>query len=120
MAIHLRRHGGAKESSQRLVSWKAIAGHFGCDERTAKRWERERRMPVHRAPGGRRSGVFAYADELDAWLQAGSGVSKPSPWLLGGRTAWAIGVACTVLALAAFLVERLEHTRPLSRASIPS
>lgn len=25
-------------------------------------------MPVHRAPGGKRSGVFAYAEELDAWL----------------------------------------------------
>lgn len=52
---------------QKLVSWKTIASYFGCDERTAKRWERERRLPVHRAPG-KRSAVFAYSWELDSWL----------------------------------------------------
>jgi tetratricopeptide (TPR) repeat protein len=52
-----------------LASWKSIAGYFGCNERTAKRWE-ERGLPVHRAPGGKRGYVFAYPAELDAWLQA--------------------------------------------------
>jgi tetratricopeptide (TPR) repeat protein len=52
-----------------LASWKSIAGYFGCNERTAKRWE-ERGLPVHRAPGGKRGYVFAYPSELDAWLQA--------------------------------------------------
>lgn len=56
------------ETPQKLVSWKAIAKYFECDERTAKRWERERGLPVHRAPGGKRSGVFAYSSELDLWL----------------------------------------------------
>lgn len=52
-----------------LASWKSIAGYFGCNERTAKRWE-ERGLPVHRVPGGKRGHVFAYPSELDGWLQA--------------------------------------------------
>jgi tetratricopeptide (TPR) repeat protein len=56
-------------NSQKLVSWKSIAAYFDCDERTAKRWELERELPVHRAPGKKRSGVFAYPSEIDAWLQ---------------------------------------------------
>lgn len=53
------------------MSWKSIASHFDCDERTAKRWEQERGLPVHRAPGGKRSAVFAYTSELDSWLRTG-------------------------------------------------
>jgi len=59
------------EDLRKLTSWKSIADYFGCDERTAKRWECARGLPVHRLPGGQRSGVFAYTSELDAWLEAG-------------------------------------------------
>jgi hypothetical protein len=45
----------------------STAGCFGCNERTAKRWE-ERGLPVHRVPSGKRGYVFAYPSELDAWL----------------------------------------------------
>jgi tetratricopeptide (TPR) repeat protein len=54
---------------ERLVSWKVIATELGCDERTAKRWERERGLPVHRVPGSKRSVVFAFRSELDNWLK---------------------------------------------------
>jgi len=33
------------------------------------RWEKDRRLPVHRAPGGSRSAVYAYPEELTAWLR---------------------------------------------------
>jgi tetratricopeptide (TPR) repeat protein len=56
-------------SNRRLDSWKEIATFFGRDERTVKRWEKERALPVHRVPGGVRSGVFAYTDELSQWLK---------------------------------------------------
>lgn len=56
-------------SNQRLDSWKEIATFFGRDERTVRRWEKERGLPVHRVPGGGRSGVFAYTDELREWLK---------------------------------------------------
>jgi tetratricopeptide (TPR) repeat protein len=61
--------GAQQASHRRLDSWKEIAAFFGRDERTVKRWEKERALPVHRVPGGVRSGVFAYTDELSQWLK---------------------------------------------------
>jgi cytochrome c-type biogenesis protein CcmH/NrfG len=61
---------GVPTPPQKLGSWKCIAGYFGCDERTARRWERERGLPVHRVPG-KRSAVFAYSSELEMWLSNG-------------------------------------------------
>lgn len=58
-------------ANKRLDSWKEIAGFFDRGERTVKRWETERGLPVHRVPG-RRGVVFAYRDELTEWLK-GSG-----------------------------------------------
>src|ERR1700688_101028 len=55
---------------KRLDSWKEIAAFFGRDERTVKRWEKERGIPVYRVPGSARGGVFAYAEELAEWLKA--------------------------------------------------
>ena len=54
---------------KRLDSWKEIAAFLGRAERTVKRWETERGLPVHRVPGGGRSAVFAYGDELSDWLK---------------------------------------------------
>lgn len=52
-----------------LVSWKEIAAFLNRAERTVKRWERERGLPVHRVPGGERGGVYAYPSELSDWLR---------------------------------------------------
>jgi tetratricopeptide (TPR) repeat protein len=56
------------EERKTLVSWKEIASYLDRSERTVKRWERERHLPVHRVPGGERGGVFAYSSELKTWL----------------------------------------------------
>jgi tetratricopeptide (TPR) repeat protein len=56
-------------SGKRLDSWKEIAAFLGRAERTVKRWETERGLPVHRVPGGGRSAVFAYTNELAEWLK---------------------------------------------------
>src|SRR3984957_9009969 len=53
----------------RLDSWKEIAAFFGRDERTVRRWEKERGLPAHRVPGGARGSVFAYTNELADWLK---------------------------------------------------
>lgn len=52
----------------RLDGWKAIAGFFGRDERTVKRWETTRGLPIHRIPGGGRAAVWADAQELSRWI----------------------------------------------------
>ena len=63
-------HGEPIGAKKRLDSWKEIATFFGRDERTVKRWEKERGLPVYRVPGSARGGVFAYAEELAEWLKA--------------------------------------------------
>jgi TolB-like protein/Tfp pilus assembly protein PilF len=55
---------------ERLDSWKDIAAYLGRDLRTVQRWESERRLPVHRLPGGDKPRVYALPSELDAWLRA--------------------------------------------------
>ena len=63
---------GSVESSpranRRLDTWKEIGAFFGRDERTVKRWETTRGLPVHRVPGAGRANVYAYTDELAEWL----------------------------------------------------
>jgi tetratricopeptide (TPR) repeat protein len=52
----------------RLDCWKEIASYLGRGERTVKRWEAERGLPIRRLPGGGRSSVYAFSAELDEWL----------------------------------------------------
>jgi Tol biopolymer transport system component len=54
----------------RLDSWKEIADYLKRDVRTAIRWEKEKGLPVHRVPGGRRQTVFAHQHEIDAWMRS--------------------------------------------------
>jgi tetratricopeptide (TPR) repeat protein len=61
-------HSESLAPTKRLDSWKEIAAFFGRDERTVRRWEKERGLPVYRVPGSARGGVFAYAEELAEWL----------------------------------------------------
>ena len=63
-------------SDLRLNSWKEIAAFFDCDERTVRRWEKERRLPVHRLPGGAGGKVFAFTDELEQWLKLGKATAQ--------------------------------------------
>jgi tetratricopeptide (TPR) repeat protein len=76
----MSRSGNNPTENQRLDSWKEIASFFGRDERTVKRWERGRSLPVHRIPGGERGGVFAYTEELKCWLHTPlNGTDNPPP-----------------------------------------
>ena len=66
------------EPEKTLVSWKEIASFLGRAERTVKRWERERGLPVRRIPGGERGGVYAYPAELRSWLLGEEGKQAQS------------------------------------------
>ncbi|HEV2378955.1 MAG TPA: hypothetical protein VG206_04070 [Terriglobia bacterium] len=57
----------------RLDSWKEIADYLRRDVTTVIRWERSRRLPVHRVPGLGRPAIFAYKEEIDAWVRNGVG-----------------------------------------------
>lgn len=52
----------------RLDSWKEIAAHLKRDRRTVQRWEASEGLPVHRHVHQSQATVFAYTEELDAWL----------------------------------------------------
>ena len=57
------------DEKQLLESWKEISSFLGRDARTCMRWEQELGLPVHRLDGTPRARVFAYKDELRAWLE---------------------------------------------------
>lgn len=81
----------------RLKSWKQIAAFFGTDERTAKRWEVKRGLPVHRIPGGAKATVYAEVGELEQWLMG----RAPETAAPGSRRRLWLGAAATGLLLAA-------------------
>lgn len=70
---------GTQAQNRRLDSWKEIAAFFDRDERTVKRWEKERSLPVHRLPGGARGRVFAFSDELARWMQSSDLAGQDAP-----------------------------------------
>lgn len=55
--------------AERLDSWKAIANYLGKSVRTARRWEAEEGLPVHRQMHKAQGSVYAYRAEIDAWRQ---------------------------------------------------
>lgn len=64
---------------QPLSSWKEIGAYLQRNEATARRWEREEGLPVHRHPHKSRSSVYAYPSELNAWRQGRKVVAQPLP-----------------------------------------
>lgn len=50
-----------------LESWKEIGAYLQRDATTARRWEKEEGLPVHRHSHKSRSSVYAYPSEIDAW-----------------------------------------------------
>lgn len=93
-------------NSARLRGWKEIGRRFGVDERTVKRWELTRGLPIRRVPGEPRAPVFAYEGELASWLASRTAPEKPPvtvappafqrPWLIAAMVA-----AMLILALLA-------------------
>ncbi|MGB7727235.1 MAG: hypothetical protein WBL50_04340 [Candidatus Acidiferrum sp.] len=128
-----------RSSGRKLDTWKEIAAFFGRDERTVKRWEKERGLPVHRLPGRRRGTVYAFSEELTAWLRSSedlvsledpitkedSGVvpaveslpvkaSTAPPWWRG------LGIALVVMILVLFGFARLFKLHEVQGHLLPS
>src|SRR6267143_102695 len=68
---------GSPLSDKKLVSWKEIAAHLGREVRTVQRWEKTEGLPIHRHEHQKKSTVYAYAGELDAWFKKRQPVDDP-------------------------------------------
>ncbi len=60
---------GSPFPGKKLDSWGEIASYLGREVRTVQRWERTEGLPVHRHEHKKKSTVYAYAGELDAWIK---------------------------------------------------
>ena len=102
----------------RLDSWKEIANYLKRDVRTVRRWESENGLPVHRIPGAQK--VFAYASELDTWLDGDSRRVPLDTEVRSGGAAWRKPRAWGALMAAALLLTLAgswilsQHSRPLA------
>jgi TolB-like protein/Tfp pilus assembly protein PilF len=59
-----------RQESDRLDSWKEIAGFMNRDVRTVQRWEKSEGLPVHRHLHEKAGSVYAYRAELEAWWRS--------------------------------------------------
>jgi hypothetical protein len=58
-----------------LRGWKEIGKYIGLHSRTAQRYERMRILKVHRPRGGGpKAPVYAFREELDAWIKRSTAV----------------------------------------------
>ena len=64
---------------KRLGSWKEIGAYLERDARTARRWEKEEGLPVHRHSHKSRASVYAFPSEIDAWRAGRKAVPEPLP-----------------------------------------
>src|SRR4051812_3406348 len=57
------------KNDDRLNSWKEIASALNREVRTVQMWEKQEGLPVHRHFHSRRSTVFAFRTEIEAWAR---------------------------------------------------
>ncbi len=70
---------GSMNPQERLESWKEIGAYLQRDATTARRWEKEEGLPVHRHSHKARSSVYAYPSEIDAWRAGRKVAAEPAP-----------------------------------------
>jgi tetratricopeptide (TPR) repeat protein len=110
----------------RLACWKEIASYLGCDARTAQLWEKQEALPVHRHTHQSRASVYAYPEELDAWLRLrkprkDAGVEPKallSPRL--GQRGWLLAAIGTLLVAggAGFFWTQEYHRSPANTSTL--
>ena len=67
-----QRAGSEPGSDLRLESWEEIAAYLRRSVRSARRWEKEEGLPVHRGIQGEAESIYAYKEELDDWWMKGA------------------------------------------------
>ena len=118
--------GSTGKIAARLDSWKDIAGYFQRDIRTVQLWEKKEGLPVHRHGHAGRSSVYAYPEELDAWLRTRSRApeavpepeAQPQPRRRFRAPVWWLAAAILVCVTAIFLARReMQRRQPRTLAS---
>ena len=113
-------------TSDRLDSWKEIAGYLKRSVRTVTRWEREEGLPVHRHLHSKSGTVYAYKPELDAWWTSrGQKLDEDLPVADSTRSApsrkvWAFAAAfavVVVLSAVAWFAASRRSVAPLAKLS---
>ncbi len=64
------------ENRRILSSWKEIAAYLNRGVRTVQRWEVSYKLPIRR-PENDVMSVYAFSDELDAWLERSKPKTQP-------------------------------------------
>src|SRR5437764_162403 len=82
---------------RRLETWKEIAEYLRREVRTVQRWEQEQGLPVRRHAHQKRSSVYAFAEELDAWRSARAPVLNQRPQAGSSRRAILITAAAAIV-----------------------
>jgi hypothetical protein len=108
----LRFTPGNPAASATLQGWKEIATELGRSVRTVQRWQRKLGLPVHKLGEGVGSPVFAFKDELRAWLRvkAEEAASEVASFGQDERSLWRRQAA---------LVNRRETLDPKTMSSEP-
>lgn len=82
-----------------LESWKEIAGYLQRDAKTARKWEKEEGLPVHRHSHKSRSSVYAYPEEIDRWRASRKVAAEPA-----ARPLWRIPAFAATMLLCLVMV----------------
>src|SRR5690242_16944808 len=83
-----------------LQSWKEIGAYLQRNAVTARRWEKEEGLPVHRHSHKSRSSVYAYKSEIDAWRAGRKVAAEPAQV----RPLWKIPAFALTMALCLVMV----------------
>ena len=116
----------ADPRGRRLESWKEIAAYLGRDVTTARRWEKQERLPVYRLQHSKLGSIYAYTSQLDAWRDkqarggaadapAAEGDHQPTRMWRARRGLLVGGVVLVGLLAATYLTTRsraVKATRP--------
>ena len=94
-------------TSARLESWKEIAAYLQRDAKTARKWEKEEGLPIHRHTHKSRSSVYAYPAEIDRWRASRKVVAEPV-----ARPLWKIPAFAVTMLLCLVMVG--NGVRPMS------
>jgi Tfp pilus assembly protein PilF len=97
-----------------LQGWKEIADYVARDERTVRRWEKQRSLPVRRMPGKGRANVYVLVSDLDEWLSHAPPTSAqlPTASLDPSQLRWLLMTAgMLLLGIAAILVTVRLHRK---------